>query len=651
MMYGRRLESVVSPILMLGALLILFALAITPACANVWLDEDFDDSLAFNAFSLDPFPGSQPTSASLTMAQAQGRVVNDKAFSGSYAYRLAPGQRLVVNAGDYEQALNGPFQYYQFALNVPDAPTQAGVIGSYHWNWGETPEGPATQSLYVKWQWNGSLVEIIAGQDRPTSVSKTIALIENLDEWRFITIQMQKNAESETDARTGQTLTPGVRFYCSGADPVMEIPLASVQASQDWSFRSTGGHFLLDSLYWEGGMTVQDEASRALQPFDRSAVNAGPREIPLDYPVSVVSVQADPLFDPMLMPRAEGWLGSDAAWSIPLDENRILWLFGDTLLGKTNGNRRGLDHFINNTIAIQDTSEGLPGSVEYYWQGDAANPHAFFMPENGEGYLWPGIGTMLDGELFLFLYTVAPGGNVGFQLGKTVMVRVENPLDPPGQWRQISRVLPFGSSTQGFNSALHREGKYLYLMGYDDEIENTSGRQAVLARACVESLVAGDYDQAFEFWVQNESGLEWGDTPENLVPLFTPGVTETGIQHFPEWGLYFCTTYPIFNGDIQITTAPELTGPWRKPVTIYRIPEHHEGNYLSYAVKAHPELSTRLGEVILTYVVNGAWVLEPVLENINVYYPRFLRLQFDIKNKSVVPHELWASYAASDFPR
>jgi hypothetical protein len=239
---------------------------------------------------------------------------------------------------------------------------------------------------------------------------------------------------------------------------------------------------------------------------------------------------------------------------------------------------------------------------------------------------------MINGELFLFLSTIYHDDSEwGFKGGNTVLVRVANPLEPPHQWRQTFHPLPFV-----FNSALYRNEKYLYLMGTDDTVDKEPKRSAVLARAVLESLVSGDYEHSFEFLVDGESGTEWSGNPINLSHLFEPGVTETCIQYEPEWGLYLCTTYQIFSGEILITTATNLAGPWSKPVPIYQIPEHHEdASLISYAFKAHPEISCRTGEVILTYAVNAFAVMEPVLNNINIYYPHFLRIQLELNNRQI----------------
>ena len=51
-------------------------------------------------------------------------------------------------------------------------------------------------------------------------------------------------------------------------------------------------------------------------------------------------------------PYANGWLGGDAAYSIPIGGTRSVWLFGDTFVGEPGGLNRQGSEFIHNSIAV-----------------------------------------------------------------------------------------------------------------------------------------------------------------------------------------------------------------------------------------------------------------------------------------------------------
>ncbi len=348
--------------------------------------------------------------------------------------------------------------------------------------------------------------------------------------------------------------------------------------------------------------------------------------IPPDYPVQLVSVEVDPVYADMLTPQASGWIGSDVAHSIPLPNGTSVWLFGDTLVGTvTNGKRDGGAAFINNSIGIQNRTAIPPTQVDFYW---GSGPSSFFPHQPGTpgDYYWPTMGTLLGDELFVFCYSVGPGtGGLGFQLENTTLLRIPNPLDPPGSWTVNAYDLGIDNSIRGFHSAVIVEEPYLYLMGYDG-----AGNMA-LARSLTADLLAGGLSETFQYWTQGPTGPQWSSTPDNLVPLFAPRNTETDIHYEPAWGRYFVTTYNPFTPTIYLTTAESLTGPWTEPVCIYEIPEHDIVSFsvISYAVRPHPELSTQPGELVISYATNTLDGLAPLFtqEGLGIYHPRFIRVQ------------------------
>ncbi len=364
--------------------------------------------------------------------------------------------------------------------------------------------------------------------------------------------------------------------------------------------------------------------------------------IPPDYPVKVVSVEIDPVYAEMLTPQPVGWIGSDVAHSIPLSPDKNLWLFGDTFIGTVTNNKRDTGAaFINSSIGIQDMSSSPPVSIEFFW--GPANTSFFPHQAGTEGdFYWSTMGTMIGTELFIFCYSVTPGGFLGFGLENATLIRVPNPHDPPDEWIQNAYDLGINNSVMGFHSAVIVEEPYLYMMGYD------GAGTMVLARAATADLLAGGLSEVFEYWVQGANGAEWSNTPAYLAPLFSPSNTETDIHYEPSWDQYFVTTYNAFTPTIYLTTAKELTGPWSEPVCIYEIPEHETVSFdiISYAVRPHPELSTKPGELIITYATNSFGSIDPLFteEGLGIYHPRFIRVQLELNEEQPTGVTGWYYY-------
>jgi hypothetical protein len=67
------------------------------------------------------------------------------------------------------------------------------------------------------------------------------------------------------------------------------------------------------------------------------------------------------------------------------------------------------------------------------------------------------------------------------------------------------------------------------------------------------------------------------------------------------------------------------------------VPEHHRFSFpiISYAVRQHPELSTKPGEVVLSYATNVAKSMAELFteEGKDLYVLRFLRVQLELNNR------------------
>lgn len=330
----------------------------------------------------------------------------------------------------------------------------------------------------------------------------------------------------------------------------------------------------------------------------------------------------DLALEQLFKPPTQGFLGADGAFSVPLSENKSLWIFGDTFVEQPTASMRRGSAFIRNSVATVDRSSESPGKVEFFWDRSQTTPASFF-PHDGIHWHWVGTGALADGMLVLFCYKVAPASNFfQFTVADTCLIRVENPLDSPEKWSYEITDLGFGSMRRAFCSAAYVEDGYVYLLGFDSIL--FKGR-SVLARVPVERLKSSPGREAYEYWVHDGSQPRWSSTPDQLVSVLDEGVSESALQRFED--LFVYTTYTPFDPAIRLYTARQLTGPWHGPIHIYDAPEHTKGEKVfTYAAKPHPEFSSKPGEIVLTYAANCS-DFETVLNDMDLYYPRFVRAQ------------------------
>jgi len=102
--------------------------------------------------------------------------------------------------------------------------------------------------------------------------------------------------------------------------------------------------------------------------------------------------------------REDGWTGSDIAFSLPLLDGRILWLFGDTWIGKIRQGRHTDSNMVSNTIGIQQGLDPATAHLEFFHSYKDAKPAAFIRPADGIGVFWLSHGGIhTDSGLYIFL--------------------------------------------------------------------------------------------------------------------------------------------------------------------------------------------------------------------------------------------------------
>lgn len=293
---------------------------------------------------------------------------------------------------------------------------------------------------------------------------------------------------------------------------------------------------------------------------------------------------------PLSFYQTEHWTGADAAYSVSLQSEGTLWLFGDTFTGPiVDGRRQNLD-MIHNSFA-----RTVDGHTTFY-------PCALAPAEPGS-YYWPSDGVLWGNRLLLFEKKVrdVPGGPDGLSFdwwGDDLLV-IDNPQGPPCAWKP--QRLDAGPLHPGIACWLYQGSVYAY---------GLRGSEVVLAR----------YDRDLKPLYFADGA--WVEEPARATALFGQGASEMSV--FPYRGEFLAVyTEGGLGPRIVGRTAPVPEGPWSEPVELYRAPQ--EPGLLTYAGKAHKSLSTP-EKLVLSYCCNlGS--LEAHRDRPDVYFPRFVEVK------------------------
>ena len=322
------------------------------------------------------------------------------------------------------------------------------------------------------------------------------------------------------------------------------------------------------------------------------------------------------------------WLGADAALSIPLGNDRILWLFGDTFVALSPANVRSESVMVRNTVAIQVGDDPRIASISFSWRTNTDGSPASFFPENGERWYWPGHGIRLvEGPLVIFLYVMVgtPGEGLGFACTGYALAVIDDPDTPAANWKpRIVEAAPSAFDAIPATAVL-RDGAHVVALA----IRQEGAHAGALVRYPATSLARGDVSKA-EWWNDNAQGWvpEGGLGPDGPTFVMDDAGAECSIHRDPRTGSFVhIASYGFGASTIGLRTAPALTGPWSPPVTVYRPPESDGPRPFVYAAKAHPELvGPGATDLVVTYATNSFEFADLFTKQgeRSLYWPRFV---------------------------
>jgi hypothetical protein len=341
---------------------------------------------------------------------------------------------------------------------------------------------------------------------------------------------------------------------------------------------------------------------------------------------SVVSAEPVPALDAKFA-RSEGWVGGDGACSVTLHRERTLWLFSDTWCGKVQGGKRRDVVMVNNSVAVQEGAGNDFRVDSTVSTGADGKPRSLFAPPDGRGWFWIYAGLHANDGLLVFLPRFEKAnkpGAFGFRAVDLWLGTVANPDQPPSTWSVSYNKVPFGEFSgdrkRSYGSAVLRAQDQVFIYGYDEKPARPfPARRLLVARAPANRLAD------FEAWRFLASG-DWVADAHEATGLCDGLATEFSVSYLASLK-QFALVYTDHGLSDRILGRFSVTptGPWSEPVLLFTCPEmKRDRKVFCYAAKAHPHLG-KGDELVISYVVNS-FDLGPVLDNADLYWPRFIRV-------------------------
>lgn len=335
---------------------------------------------------------------------------------------------------------------------------------------------------------------------------------------------------------------------------------------------------------------------------------------PLRETNSVVSPKAQCLPD---FPDKDNWYGGDGAYSIALDKERTLWVFGDTFVASEQGrkDRIGMDVVMGTTMAISTCGENGQFQIKYFLK----EKNGKFLSSFGENeWLWPQDPFIVNQVLYVPLLVVKAmldlSEPLNFKIVRHKFARIKNyTLPDPNQWIvdyiDLKEAIPPGIEAFATTSVIFNNYVYFYPL-YTTVKKTGKTSVNILVRVPVDKF--DDPVNSMEYL--NKSGKwEMGLAPARAMIVLPAGVSELSVRYHADENKWFAVYMSsiITGNQLLYQTAEKPEGPWSKPVVlIATIPEvdpkspRYDKNNFCYAGKEHIGFA-QPGNLVVTYVCNS----------------------------------------------
>lgn len=325
---------------------------------------------------------------------------------------------------------------------------------------------------------------------------------------------------------------------------------------------------------------------------------------------------------------ADGWLGADAAYSIPLADGRDVWIFGDTLYGEHRVVQGNVPRMVHNSLGISTCKDGH-WQLHYVIRRDAdGKPASYFAPQHGASWYWAMDGFTAGKDLWVTLLCVrsapAQSAAMAFETCGTDLARIADPGPDPQQWKvEYYPLVPDGAHAYPSATAVVDSGN-----AYIFALNEKGSRPLDATRIPLAGL--NDPEKNLQYFAADR---QWkpGFDPASAAEVMHKGSPELSIRWHPELKKWLAVMFEpdAFSSRILLRSAPSLLGPWSDGQVIYTVPEMqpttpgYDKSTFCYAAKEHPEFEH--GDLLFTYVCN-TFDVPKLATDTEIYFPHAVRM-------------------------
>ncbi|MGQ9620864.1 MAG: DUF5005 domain-containing protein [Bacteroidales bacterium] len=322
-----------------------------------------------------------------------------------------------------------------------------------------------------------------------------------------------------------------------------------------------------------------------------------------------------------------GWIAGDGDFSVPLPDNRSLWVFGDSYIDCYDPQTGTVPCLFQarNAAVIIENRPPFKLTTMYNKSGTSS----FFEYGGDRNYwFWPESGFFHNDTVFIFLARIRSTG----QPGMWGFERVDSVYIAKIHLSDLETVY-YSTLTSMANidfgcSVLSDSDGYNYIYGIRS---NGFGNDLLLARFKPDSLYI-----PWQFY----DGNDWITDVNRIRKIYDEFTASFSVTKVNDKFILFTTEFSVDcdqGKNIYALSSDSPTGPFTNKHIIWKVDDTLKGHWpFFYAVSAHPEYNNFRKELLITYCINGyGKCIEECVDgrmNPDFYRPRALRLPFKLLN-------------------
>jgi hypothetical protein len=329
--------------------------------------------------------------------------------------------------------------------------------------------------------------------------------------------------------------------------------------------------------------------------------------------------------------RTNGIVACDGAFSVPLSDGRVLWLFGDSYVDCYSPDRVGIPCLFQvRNAGMLHQRDDLRNPDQSGLIGKHAGIKSLFKnATNEDTWFWPVSGFQHDKAVYIYLTHLkkAGSGPLGFATtGQDFLARMKFPELDDISYLPLPFARPEGHGIDFGAGFVSEPGPYTYAFGHK--------RRGISVSLYLARFASANPDSNWTFW----TGTAWSANVGNAASIATQDATSITACKVKDKFVLTSSEFSIAcdqGKSIYMSVSDNPAGPYSARKKIYTIDDTFQGHHpFFYLPVAHPEFINPNGDLLLTYCING---YEPCVRSCiegrmdpDHYRPRAIRVPLEL---------------------